>query len=348
MDITKIRSYAVSFRGKCGRPLQRAKYLAVGIGAAGCALVAPTYSMATDWAMATAFPATNFQTKNDIEFIEDVKRATAGKLLIKLHENQSLLTMPQIKRAVRSGQVQIGEVVLSAYGNEDPFYEVDSVPMLSQGHVNALRLWRVSKPYIEKRFAAEGLVPLYSVAWPSQGIYSKKPLSALADLRGAKFRSYNPVTARMADLLGATPTTVQQAEVAQAFATGIIDSMITSAMTGVEIQAWDFLKYYYDLRAINNKNIVFMNKKAFDALGKSEQKAVLEAAARAEERGWAKSAQAVKDTNETLAAHGIQVIQPNATMKGEMKKIGDSMTADWLKRAGPEGEAMLKTYQEEK
>ena len=304
----------------------------------------PLQTHAQQWSMASAYPATNFQTQNIQQFIDEVKAATGGKLVIALHPGQSLVTMPQIKRAVRSGQVQLGEIMLSAYGNEDPFFEVDSIPVLSQGHEKARRLWAVSKPYVEKRLRAEGLEPLFSVVWPSQGFYTKKPIASLSDLKGVKFRAYNPVTSRMATLIGAIPTTVQQAEVSQAFATGIIDSMVTSAMTGLETQAWDFVSHYYDVRVINNKNIVLVNEKALSSLDAATRNAVLEAARKAEARGWVASGKLMDDVTRQLAAKGIEVVQPTPKLNMELKKIGETMTAEWLKKSGPDGKAMLDAY----
>lgn len=327
-----------------GSTIRRHFAAVVLLSATGLLAAAPDGVHAQQWAMASAFPTTNFQTRNVQEFIDDVKAATGGRLVITLHANQSLVPMPQIKRAVRTDQVQLGEIVLSAYGNEDPFYEIDSMPMLSQGHENARRLWAVSRPYIEKRFKSEGLVPLFAVVWPSQGIYTRKPINSLTDLKGVKFRAYNPVTARLAEVMGAIPTTVQQAEVPQAFATGIVESMVTSAMTGVETQAWDFLSYYYDLRLINNKNIVFVNEKAFDRLDPTSRTAVLEAAKKAEARGWAASAKIMEDFNQTLASRGVKVIAPTPAMNQELQKIGETLMADWVSKAGPEGKALLDAY----
>jgi len=327
-----------------GSLAQRICNLVLGVGIVGIAGGGSSAVFAQKWSMASAYPETNFQTENIKQFIDDIKGATNGKLVITLHSNQSLVKMPQIKRAIQTDQVQLGEILLSAYGNEDPFFEVDGVPMLSQGYENAKKLWTATKPYIEKRFRAQGLVPLFSVAWPSQGIYTKKPINSLSDLKGVKFRSYNPMTARMAELIGAIPTTVQQAEVAQAFATGIVESMVTSAMTGVETQAWDFLSSYYDVRVINNKNIVLANERAFNALDKATRAAVLDAAAKAEARGWAASQKLMEAKTGELAAKGVKVVPPSPALQAELNKVGDAMTAEWVKRAGPEGEKMLKAY----
>lgn len=323
-------------RFDCRTVLRRA----VGAGLLCAALPA----FAQQWTMATAYPDKNFHTVNNLRFVEEVKQATGGKLAVTVHTNQSLVQMPQIKRAIIAGQIQVGEILLSAYGNEDPFFEVDGIPMLSPGYDNAKKLWDASRPLVEKRLRAQGIVPLYSVPWPPQGFYTAKPVKSVADFKGWKFRAYNAVTSRMAELMNATPTIVQQAEVPQAFATATVEAMVTSAPTGVDTKAWEFAKFYYDVRVINNKNLVMVSQKAFDALDPASRNAVLEAAKRAEARGWADSQKVMEDTTRRLAEQGMKVEPPTAAMRAELDKIGEAMIAEWTKRAGAEGQAMLKAY----
>ena len=52
-------------------------------------------------------------------FANDVKAATGGKLQITVHPNASLFKAPEIKRAVQTGQAQMGEILLSIHENED-------------------------------------------------------------------------------------------------------------------------------------------------------------------------------------------------------------------------------------
>lgn len=297
---------------------------------------------AQQWIMATPYPDSNFQTKNVRQFAEDVKVATNGKLTITIHSGQSLVAMPQIKRAIQSGQVQLGEILLSAYGNEDPFFEVDSVPMIAPGYVNAKKLWDASKPYVVQKFESQGLVPLYSVPWPPQGFYTKVPVNSLDDFKGVKIRAYNAVTARMAELMGAVPTTVQQAEVPQAFATGVVDAMLTSAATGVDVKAWDFAKYYYDVRVINNKNLVLVSKRALDSLEPSIREAVMKAAAQAEINGWIASEKTMDETTKKLALEGMKVEPGSELMRQQLDKIGIEMASEWATKAGVSGEKMLQ------
>ena len=203
---------------------------------------------------------------------------TGGEVKITLHTNASLLKMPEIKRGIQTGQVQAGEILLSAYGSEDPFFEVDGIPFLSRGQMTAWQVYELTLPFITEKLADQGLMPLFSVPWPGQGLYAQKPINAVADYEGVKFRAYNALTARFAELMGAIPTTVQSAEVPQAFATGVVSAMITSAATGNYTKAWDFSSHYYDVNAMNNKNMVIANREAFEALSPESQSAVLAAA----------------------------------------------------------------------
>ncbi|MGZ5104505.1 MAG: TRAP transporter substrate-binding protein, partial [Usitatibacter sp.] len=234
--------------------------------------------------------------------------------------------------------------LISGYSNEDPIFGVDSVPFLATSYADAAKLWKASKKALDERFAKQGLMILYAVPWPPQGIYSSKPLNAVADMKGLKMRTYNPYTSRIAELAGAQPVTIQVAELAQAFATGAVNANITSGATGYDTKAWEVVKNYYDTQAWLPKNIVFVNRQAFDALDKGSQQALLKAAADAEARGWKTSEEKNKWYLDELAKNGMNVAQPSAQLKADFRKIGDTMTAEWMKTAGADGQAIIDAY----
>ena len=298
----------------------------------------------TKWDMPTPYAATNFHTENVVQFAADVDKATKGKLKIQVHSNASLFKANEIKRAVQGGQAQIGEILISGYSNEDPIFGVDSVPFLATSFKDAEKLWKASKKALEARFAKQGMMVLYAVPWPPQGIYSSKPLNSMADMKGLKMRTYNPYTSRIAELAGAQPVTIQAAELAQAFATGAVNANMTSGATGYDTKAWEVVKNYYDTQAWIPKNIVFVNKKAFDALDKPTQAAVLKAAREAEVRGWKTSREKTKWYTDELAKNGMNVAAPSAQLKADFKKVGDTMTQEWLKSAGADGKAIVDAY----
>jgi TRAP-type C4-dicarboxylate transport system substrate-binding protein len=296
------------------------------------------------WDMPTPYAATNFHTENIAQFVSDVDKATGGKLKITVHSNGSLFKANEIKRAVQGGEAQIGEILISGYSNEDPIFGIDSVPFLATSYAQAEKLWKASRKAVEGRFAKQGLRVLYAVPWPPQGIYSNKPINSMADMKGLKMRAYNPYTSRIAELAGAQPVTIQAAELAQAMATGAVNANITSGATGYDSKAWEVVKYYYDTQAWIPKNIVFVNEKAFGALPKAEQDAVLEAAKAAEARGWKISEEKNKWYLEQLAKNGMQVSPPSKQLESDFRKVGETMTEEWLKTAGPDGKAIIDAY----
>ncbi|WP_341890885.1 TRAP transporter substrate-binding protein [Variovorax sp. YR752] len=312
---------------------------------AAAALLAAGPALAqTKWDLPAAYPATNFHSENLAQFAADVDKASAGKLKITVHANASLFKAPEIKRAVQGGQAQIGEILLVNFANEWPIFGADGLPFLADSYDSGMRLYQAQKPLLEKKLGEQGLMLLYSVAWPPQGIYAKKPIASAADLKGIKWRAYSPATARIAELVGAQPVTVQAAEFAQALATGVVESTMTSGATGVDSKLYEHLKYYYDTQAWLPKNAVIVNKAAFDALDKSTQAAVLKAGADAEARGWTASRKVNTDTLEKLKANGMQVQPPSAQLKADMQKVGLTMLGEWLDKAGPEGKALVDAY----
>jgi TRAP-type C4-dicarboxylate transport system substrate-binding protein len=311
---------------------------------AGALLVSLPAAAQTKWNLPAAYPADNFHTENLVQFSKDVADATGGKLQITVHANASLFKAPEIKRAVQTGQAQIGEVLMSLHENEDPLYGLDVVPFLATSFDQAHKLWVAQKPTLEKKLAGQGLMLLYAVAWPPQGIYAKKDINSVADMKGLKWRSYNVGTARIAELVSAQPVTIQAAELPQALATGVVNSFMSSGSTGYDSKVWESLTHFYDTQAWLPKNMIFVNKAAFDALDKPTQEAVLKAAQAAEDRGWKLSQEKTKWYTDQLAAKGMKVQPPSAELKAGFQKIGEQLTQDWLKKAGPDGQAIVEAY----
>ena len=298
----------------------------------------------TKWDLPAAYPATNFHTVNLQQFADDIDRASGGKLKITVHPNASLFKAPEIKRAVQGGQAQIGEVLLVNFQNEWQIFGADGIPFLADSYDEAVKLWKVQKPLLEKKLAEQGMMVLYAVPWPPQGVYSKKPLNSAADLKGMKWRAYSPATSRIAELVGAQPVTVQAAEVSQAFATGVTESMMSSGSTGADAKLHEHVKYWYDTQAWLPKNAVLVNRAAFNALDKATQDAVMKAAADAEVRGLAASKKANGDSLAVLRAGGMQILPPSPQLKADMKKVGDTLLKEWLEKAGPEGKQLVDAF----
>ena len=297
------------------------------------------------WDLPSGYAATNFHTENLVQFASDVDKATAGKLKITVHANGALFKAPEIKRAVQSNQAQAGEILLANFQNEWQIYGADGLPFLADSYDEAAKLWRVQKPLLEKKLGEQGMMVLYSVPWPPQGLYSKKPIASAADLKGYKWRAYSPATSRMAELLGAQPVTVQAAEVSQAFATGVTDSMMSSGSTGWDAKLHENVKQWYDLQAWLPKNAVIVNKAAFDSLDAPSKAALTKAAAEAETRGWVASKKANGETLDKLRGGGMQILQPSSALKADMKKVGDTMLKEWLEKAGAEGQGLVTAFQ---
>ncbi len=297
------------------------------------------------WDMALAYGAGNFHSANATEFAKNVTEKSGGKLTIVTHPGGSLFKGGEIFRAVRTGQAPIGERFMSALGKEDPLLEVDSQPFLATNYGAAMRLYKASKPEIVKGLDSKGLVFLYAVPWPAQGLYSKKEINSVADLKGLKFRAYNSATIRIAELTGMAPTKIEAAEISQAFSTGAVESMITSPTTGKNKKIWENgVGYFYDIAAWFPKNMVIVNKDAWNKLDAATQKLVMSEAAKAEKKGWDLSKKGNKNDKKALADAGMKVAKVNSALKKHFEEVGATMSKEWADRAGSRGQSVLKAY----
>lgn len=313
------------------------------IGGAALAAVLGTAAIAQTWDMPVPYGDTNFHTLNHMAFAADM--AEAG-VTVTVHPSGSLFKHPEIKNAVRSGQVPMGEFLLSRLANENPMFELDSVPFLATSYADAEKLWEVSRPKVEELLAAEGLMVLYAVPWPPQGLYADREIPDAGAMAGLRFRAYNTATERLAQLLDSVPTQVEVADLAQAFATGRVDAMVTSPSTGFNTKAWDYLSHYYDVQAWLPKNIVVMNERFFRGLDEATQTAVMEAAAAAQARGWEASKTETTEKTEGLAENGIVVGPPSDALREALVAIGQTMTEEWLAKAGDDGAAVVAAFRE--
>lgn len=312
--------------------------------ACASSLAAPVAFGQTKWDLPTGYATNTFQTENVQQFADDVDKATGGKLKITVHAGASLYKMPEIKRAVQSGQTQAGEFILSAYANENPLFGVDSIPFLATSYGAAQKLYTASKPATEKLLADQGLKLLFSVPWPGQSLYSIKPMKTMEDFKGTKMRAYNPATTKIAQMVKAQPVTIQLAELGQALATGAVDNFLTSSASGVDSKLYEQTKFFYIVNGWLPRNATVVNKKAFDALDKATQDAVIAAGKAAEERGWAASKAKDFAYIKELGKNGMHTGLASDEIRDGLNKIGESMTEDWLKTAGPDGKAIIDAY----
>ena len=298
----------------------------------------------TKWDLPTAYPASNFHTENVQQFAADVDKVTGGKLKITVHPNASLFKAPEIKRAVQGNQAQSGEILLVNFENENALFGVDGLPYLATSYADSMKLYKAQKPALEKLLATQGIRLLYTVPWPPQGIYTNRTLNSTADMKGLKWRAYSPATSRIAELVGAQPMTVQAAEVSQALSTGVIDSYMSSGATGYDSKTYESIKNWYDTQAWLPKNAVIVNQFAFDALDKATQDIVLKAAADAEVRGWKLSQEKNQWYVDQLKSKGMNILAPSRQLAADLKRVGDILLIDWLKKAGSDGQAIVDAY----
>jgi TRAP-type C4-dicarboxylate transport system substrate-binding protein len=316
---------------------------AVGAAAiAGVGLSSP--AMAQNWDMPTPYPDATFHTTNISMLAQDIEKATGGKLKITVHSAGSLFKHPEIKNAVRSAQVPIGEFFLSLIANENAAFGIDSLPFLATSYDDAKKLWEAQKPVVEKLLAEQNLIPLYSVPWPPQGLYTKNEVKTVDDLRGLKVRSYNPTLELFANLAGAAPVQVEVPDIPQAFTTGQVEAMITSPSTGANSKAWDYVKYYTPINAWVPKNVVVVNKGAYDGLDDATRQAIQTAAKAAEARGWEMSMKETEEQTKALGDNGMTVVEPSTELMSGLRKIGEQMQEKWNETASADAKAVVAAY----
>ena len=313
--------------------------VAIALGTAGAAVQAQT-----TWTMASGYPESSFFTQNIRAFIKEVDEKSGGQLKIDLRSNDSLIKLDAIKRSVQSGQIQIGEIRLGVYGNEGAMYNLDNTPGVATDYDQAMKLAEAQRPYFDALFQKNGMRLITFVAWPGQGFYTREPVKSLADLKGQKLRIYSKQTQQLGERLGMEALILPFAEVPQAFSTGLIQSLWTSAQTGVDVKAWEYVKHFTYTGTMHNKNAIILNERAFRQLDPKVRQVVLDAGAAATKRGWEMSQQASADREKILQQNGMTVTRAPKDIMDRIDEIGKAMIDEWLASATPEEKAVYDDY----
>ncbi|WP_417768162.1 TRAP transporter substrate-binding protein [Stappia sp.] len=299
---------------------------------------------AEKWDMPLAYPATNFHSENAAVFAACVTKGTGGEIEIVTHPGGSLFGGADIKRAVQTGQVPIGERLLSAHANEDPLFGIDSIPFLATSFEDSVNLWKAAQGAVEEALDGQNLVLLYSVPWPPQGMYFNMEVNSVDDMKGVKFRAYNAATAKLAELTGMLPVQIEAAEVSQAFATGVAQSMISSGATGYDSKLWENVSHFYEVDAWLPRNSIMVNKDTWAGLDDATRKVFTDCAATAEAEGLQKAKDYTTFTLDGLKSNGMNVAKPSDKLKSDLAVVGETMTGEWLKAAGDKGKAIVDAY----
>ena len=311
--------------------------------AAGLAVLGSA-AYAENWDMPMAYSATNFHSENGVKFADCVRESTGGAIDITVHPSGSLFKGADIKRAIQTGQVPIGERLLSGHQNENAVFGFDSVPFLATSYDDSAKLFAAAKPKLEEILADQNLTLLYSVPWPPQGLYFKKEVNSVADMEGVKFRSYNNATARLAELAGMLPVTIEAAEISQAFATGVAESMISSGATGYDRKVWESLTHFYEVDAWLPYNHVMVNSDVWGGVSDDNKAAMMACAETAAADGLEASKAYTQFTLNGLREGGMTVGPAGDQLVSDLKEIGATMTAEWLEAAGDDGSSIVDSF----
>lgn len=308
-------------------------------------LAIDAFAESVHWDMPTAFAPGNFQTRNIVQFAEAVRQASGDDLTIRVHSGASLYKASQIKFAVRTGQVPIGETLMALHLNENSLFGLDSIPFLATDYAAARTLSNLQRPLLEKILQQQGLLYLYSVPWPPQGLFSPKPITNIADIADKSFRAYSKQSARFAQLVAANPVMIHAAEVSHALVTDKIDLLLTSSQAGVDFKIWESMKYFYNVGGWLPKNMVIVSRAAFLALEPRLQDVLLAEAQNAERRGWHASERITDEASRTLRDRGIKFEHAGLELMRPLQAAGADMQREWRLAATAAGARIIDSFQ---
>lgn len=298
------------------------------------------------WVANSVWPPANHQSVGLTEFAKRAKEATKGKVDITVQTGGALgYKGPELLKAVRDGLVPVSDMLTSGVAGDEPLFDIVTLPFLIQSFDEGKILSDIARPHFDK--AAEqkwGQKILYISPWPAAGLWTKKEVKAVADMKGLKTRTYDKNGALVMQAVGGTPYPLPFSEVYSSLATNLIDSVLTSTPTAVDAKFWEVLKFYAPINITMATDLVTVNLKEFNKLDKDTQAALVKLGKDMEAEMWKKVAQLDKDQEAISNKGGIKTVAPSKEYLNELSAVTKGIREEWLKKAPAEAKTIVDEF----
>jgi len=298
------------------------------------------------WVANSVWPPNNHQSVGLQEFAKKAKEVTKGKVELNVQTGGALgYKGPELLKVVRDGLVPVSDMLTSGVAGDEPLFAVVTLPFLIQSFEEGKILNDIARPYFDKVAEQKwGQKILYIAPWPAAGLWSKKELKSMSDMKGLKTRTYDKNGGLVIQAVGGTPYPLPFSEVYSSLATGVIDSVLTSTPTAVDAKFWEVLKYYSPMNVTMATDLVTVNLKEFNKLDKDTQAALIKAGKEMEAEMWAKVAKLDKEQEAISNKNGIVTVKPSKEFLNELAVVTKSIREDWLKTAPPEAKTIVAEF----
>ena len=299
----------------------------------------------TKWDMHLNYPIGNFHSKGAQRFADRVKAETNGELNIVLHPGSALgFKGPELLRAVAEGQLAIAEVPTGMVEGDAPLLALTAQPFISTNAFEQRLLYQLAKQAFAKDLKRFNQITLYTSVWPFSGIYTQRPISSEADLKGLKMRVYDGTGLAFGKATGIAARKMPFSEVYPAMKAGLLDSMYTSSVSGVDAKAWEILKYFTPINIVGPVNMINVNISAWNKLPAKVRETVLEIAAEMEDEMWNIAGDMDRVSRAKLKKNGMAVSTVSKAFRAELNALGQNLRTIWVKKAGADAQKILGEY----
>jgi TRAP-type C4-dicarboxylate transport system substrate-binding protein len=308
--------------------------------------------------MATQAPVNSSWHKALLDMGAEWEAKTAGRVKLTIYAGGTQGSEDATIRMMRPGvdQLQANLLMLSGLSTIDDAFNVFGIPFFFQSDEEGLYVLEKLTPMLEKRLDAKGYKLL---AWGSAGwvqLFSKKPMTTLAEIKAAKLytsqgnermvqwykaNGFNPVALNANDIPAQLKLT-----------TGMIDAAPSPPYPALLLQIFRDAKYMIDVRLAPLYGAVVLTNEAWNKIEPNDRPIVVAAAKNAEKRLLGDAPKLDADSINTMKSRGltVTVVDPKnvASFRAEAEAFvktmrGQMVPADVYDAAVRERDAFRKT-----
>ena len=302
---------------------------------------------AAAWRIATEYPASAMPGEGVAAFAAAATRLSGGALTVTPgFDAPGGLRSAGMFAALAAGRIEAADVFTGAVGDVDPLFLLSSLPFLTASAADARRLYDIARPHYVAALARQGAVLLYATPWPPAGLWTRRPVTNAAELRGLRLRCFDATSTAVLRAAGAAAEEISFADTMPRLADGSLEGVMSSGDGGAGRRLWQWLPHFTALDYAWPLSLAFCSGAALARLAEPARRAVAAAGVEAEARQWQAIGSRIAENAATMRGNGVTVHTPDAPLRAALREAAGATITAWQARAGEAGRAALQRYRE--
>lgn len=272
-------------------------------------------------------------TVGQYTYLDELEKRTNGAVKFERYDAGSLAPGPALLESLSAGIADTAGICPPYYRGEMPLHQLTVLPGFSEyPYPKAMAWYRLYErvPELMGELKKHNIKLLSVQALKASGVFSKKPIRSISDLKGMKLRVLG-YQAELLAALGGVPVSMATSEIYEAMSKGTIDGHIHNSPAIIAFGTFELAKYYTEFNFGDPVFLIGMNQNTFNRLPDSVKKVIDEMTVEGIQKSVEACARGNHKLDKKMKEVGIEFIKPTAADAAKVTECADQILAKWVK-----------------